>query len=154
MKQFVIYLLLLLALGSCCSSQRIYHKKYDKEKYYLQVFSEDVELRKGSNDYVVDIPSNDTTFELQVRNNDGWWIRSVSVKNIPGSQFVPQYKDGKFYHGPLTRKDGWYEFETTSTRVKCHIYKNIKEIPREIKLIMTEGDFLVNIYINQVASGK
>ena len=96
------------------------------------MFSEDVELRKAGNAYVVDVPSCDTTFELQVHNCDGWWISSVSIKNPSDNQFVPQYKDRKFYHGPLKRYDGWYEFETNGTKVKCHIYKNASAKSREL----------------------
>ena len=150
MKRLAIYLLILMALSSCCSSQKLHPE--NAKGYHLQVFSEDVELRKAGNAYVVDVPSCDTTFELQVHNCDGWWISSVSIKNPSDNQFVPQYRDRKFYHGPLKRYDGWYEFETNGTKVKCHIYKNASAKSRELKLCMTEGDFLAIIYIVQAAT--
>lgn len=152
MKRLVIYLLVLVTLSSCCSSPKLHSE--NTESYHLQVFSEDVEVRKDGNAYVVDVPSSDTTFELQVRNCDGWWISSISVKNPSDNQFVPQYKDRKFYHGPLKRYDGWYEFEANGTKANCHIYNNTSEKSRELKLCMTEGDFLAIIYIVQAAPSK
>lgn len=153
MKQFLVYLLVLLALASCYSSRKLYNKKCYKENYHLQVSSEDVEVWKDDNTYVVDVPSRDTTFELQVRNCDEWWISSVCIKNPSDGQFVPQYKD-RIYYGPLERYDGWYKFEANGTKVSCHIYKNVSEKSREIKLCMTEGDFFAIIYIVQAAPGK
>lgn len=152
MKRLAIYLFVLMTLSNCCPSKKLYS---ENEKHFsLQVFSDDVKIREENNAYVVDVPSCDTTFELQVRNCDGWWISSVSIKNPSDNLFVPQYKDKKFYHGPLKRYDGWYEFGANGKKVNCHIYKNTSEKSREIKLCMTEGDFLAIIYIVQTAPSE
>lgn len=94
MKRLVIYLLVLVTLSSCCSSSKLHSE--NTESYHLQVFSEDVEVRKDGNAYVVDVPSSDTTFELQVRNCDGWWISSISIKIHPTISLFLNIKIGNF----------------------------------------------------------
>lgn len=152
MKQLISCLFVLMALTSCCSSKKLCSEK--EKNYSLQVFSKDVKVRKDGNAYKVDVPGCDTIFELQVHNCNGWWISSISIKNPSDNQFVPQYKNGKFYHGSLKRYDGWYEFDANGTKVNSHMYKNTSGKPRELKLCMTEGDFFAIIYIVQAGSSK
>ena len=115
----------------------------------MEVSAKDANIeKKGSYDYIY-VPTDGSSFTLQVNNYKNWWISSISTQLTPTSDFKLVYYPN---HNKTTSDKNWYDFSAKDNQVKCSILKNTSSETRTIELSMTAGDIFETIYI--VQAGK
>lgn len=116
----------------------------------MEISSKEVSLDTSKKEGIfINIPKGGESFSLQVNNYDDWWLSSLSEKFGQNGKFKLNKQSRK--NNPKVSKDGWYQVEVGSNKVKCVISENDQAAPRTIQLVMTGGDIFQTFYIVQAA---
>lgn len=149
-KILLVMFATMLSLVSCSNDNNDNKGEIDGLCEPMEISSKEVSLDTSKKEGIfINIPKDGETFSLQVNNYDGWWLSSLSEKIGQNGEFKLNKQSRK--NNPKLSKDGWYQVEVDSNKVKCVISENDQAAPRTILLVMTGGDIFQTFYIVQAA---